>query len=148
MKLLVLDPSVAAKWFLPPAGEPLFKEATALYRHYARAGVSFVVPDLFWPEVGNVLWKAARAGRLSHSAAASALGDLRREALETVRSLELIETALAVALATMRTVYDSLYITLALRRGLEFVTADERLVNALGGELPVRWLGKFDASLN
>jgi predicted nucleic acid-binding protein len=34
-----------------------------------------------------------------------------------------------------------LYVALALSRKLVFVTADERLVNALGTFFPVKWLG-------
>ena len=35
-----------------------------------------------------------------------------------------------------------LYIVLALERGCEFITADQRVVNKLSGKFPqIRWLG-------
>jgi predicted nucleic acid-binding protein len=48
-----------------------------------------------------------------------------------------------IALDFDRTVYDSAYIALAVATGSELITADERLVNALGSRFPVRWLGSF-----
>ena len=43
-----------------------------------------------------------------------------------------------------RTVYDMLYVALSIREGCQFVTADERLVNALGGAIPnVIWLANW-----
>ena len=63
LSLLVLDASVAAKWFLPRSGEPLAEEALALLRRYADGEIELTVPDLFWAEFGNILWKASeRAG--------------------------------------------------------------------------------------
>ena len=46
MSLLVLDASVAAKWFLPRVGEPLADEALALLRRYAEGEIELIVPDL------------------------------------------------------------------------------------------------------
>ena len=39
--------------------------------------------------------------------------------------------------------YDSIYVAMAAATGKELITADERLVNALGSRFPVRWLGAF-----
>ncbi len=40
-----------------------------------------------------------------------------------------------------RTVYDSLYVALAVDSKAELVTVDEKLANALAARLPVKWLG-------
>jgi len=141
MRLLVLDASVAAKWFLPRAGEGLVDEAFHLLRLHAEAEIEFTAPDLFWPEFGNVLWKAVRQGRWSGTAAGTALQQMQQQKLATVPAEDLVEDALAVALACGRTVYDSLYIALAVQRGADLVTADERLANAVAACLPVKWLG-------
>jgi predicted nucleic acid-binding protein len=55
--------------------------------------------------------------------------------------VDLIERALALALASGRSVYDSMYIAAAVAKSVELVTADEKLVNATGSRFPVRWLG-------
>ena len=65
MTTVVLDASVAAKWFRPPADETLLEEALDLLGRYTKGEVRFIVPDLFWPEFGNILWKAMRQGRCS-----------------------------------------------------------------------------------
>jgi len=141
MRLLVLDASVAAKWFLPRAGEGLVDEAFHLLRGHAEGEIEFTAPDLFWAEFGNVLWKAVRQGRWSGTAATKALQQMQEQRLPTVPAEELIEDALAIGLATGRAVYDSLYVALAVQRGAELVTADERLANAVAARLPVKWLG-------
>ena len=50
---------------------------------------------------------------------------------------------LEIAVDFDRTFYDSTYVALAVATGTELITADERLVNALGSRFPVRWLGVF-----
>jgi predicted nucleic acid-binding protein len=72
MKLLVLDAGVAVKWFLPRVGEGLVDEAFHLLRRHAEGEIDFTAPDLFWPEFGNVMWKALRQGRWSRASAAKA----------------------------------------------------------------------------
>lgn len=143
MSLVVLDASVAAKWFLPSNGETLTDEALHLLRRYVRGEVRFVVPDLFWAETGNILWKAMRQGRCTKSTAEEALGVLKQRKVPTVSSVVLIEQAFAIATSFDRTVYDSLYVALAVESRCNFVTADQRLANALAPHWPVKWLGSF-----
>ena len=40
-----------------------------------------------------------------------------------------------------RTVYDGVYVALAVHSNMPLVTADERLANALAARFPIRWLG-------
>ena len=143
MTTVVLDASVAAKWFLPLANETLLQEALDLLGRYTKGEVRFIVPDLFWPEFGNILWKAMRQGRCSRESAESAIADMRNRKLPTFSSLELIDNAFAIAAQFGRTVYDSVYVALAIAKKAHMVTADERLANALAAYLPVNWLGAF-----
>jgi predicted nucleic acid-binding protein len=141
LSLLVLDASVAAKWFLPRAAEPLAEEALVLLRGYAEGEIQLTVPDLFWAEFGNILWKAVRMGRLPQKSATEALTSILQYSLPTVSGRDLVDDALAIALSTGRTVYDAMYLALAVQNDAVFVTADERLVNALATHWPVKWLG-------
>lgn len=141
MSLFVVDASVAAKWFLPPSGEPLADEALRLLDGYAQGRLRFAVPDLFWAECANILWKAVRQGRWTRSAAEEAVLALQARSFPTTPSFELLDDAFSIATTFDRTVYDSMYVALAVRLKADLVTADERLANALAAHMPVKWLG-------
>jgi len=140
VSLFVIDASVAAKWFLPAAAEPLSDEALELLERYAKGRVRFVVPDLFWAEFGNILWKAVRQRRLTREAAEAAIAAMKGRKLPTAPSEGLVEQAFAIAAAFDRTVYDGLYVALAVDLRAQLITADERLAKALAAHLPVKWL--------
>ena len=61
----------------------------------------------------------------------------------TVSSLDLMTDALVIAFANDRSLYDCLYVALAIQFEIDMITADERLANALAARLPVKWLGAF-----
>jgi predicted nucleic acid-binding protein len=143
MKTLILDASVAAKWFLPVAGEPLTEEALELLKGYASGDLRFLVPDLFWAELANVFWKAVRQRRWTQASAETALRSARERNFSTIPSLPLLDDALSIAVTFDRSVYDSLYVAAALAAKTDLVTADERLANALAAHLPVKWLGSY-----
>ena len=137
MSLYVVDANVVAKWFVP---ERLSEEAARLLddKH------ELTTPDLLWPELGSVLWKKARAGQLTGQEAARIVQALDEFPLTVFPSRLLLEGALEIALGTGRSVYDGIYVALAVALECSLVTADERLVNALaGGPLAshVVWVG-------
>ncbi len=143
MNALVLDASVAAKWAVPSAQEPLTVESVQLLKRYTAGELNFIVPDVFWAEVGNVLWKGVRQRRWSQAIANRATVDMTNCNFLTVSSLDLLAEALEIAFAHDRSVYDCLYVALAIQFKTEMITADERLANALAARLPVKWLGAF-----
>jgi predicted nucleic acid-binding protein len=142
----VLDASVAAKWFLPRAGETNTAEALQLLRDYSTGAVDLTVPDLFWPEFGNILWKAVRPGRISRRSAEEAILSLERQQISTAPTAKLLADAFAIAASFDRTVYDAVYVALAIASDAPLLTADERLVNALAARFPVRWLGAYSGA--
>lgn len=140
MNTAVPDASVAAKWFLR-GGEALVEEALDLLKQYSAGHLRLVVPDLFWAEFGNILWKAARQGRCSREAQHEVVQSMLARKIPTVPSARLLAEAVSIATAFDRTLYDSLYVALAVSVHAPFITADERLANALAAHLPVKWLG-------
>jgi len=138
---VVVDASVAAKWVLPAEGETLTEQAAGWLRRYVQGEVRFVVPDLFWPEMANLLWKAVQQGRCVRGDAESALMGLADRKLPTVSSVPLLSMAFQIAMEYRRTVYDSLYVALAVRVNGQLITADERLADALAARFSVKWLG-------
>ncbi len=124
---LVVDASIGVKWFVEES-------------HSAEASMLMVpdvrlhVPTLFFTEVAQTLWKKV------HQRHEISIAD-GREIFERLLRLPLIrhpadllfESSFEIALQTGRTVYDSVYLALASMNGWRFVTADERLFNALHG---------------
>jgi predicted nucleic acid-binding protein len=141
VSLVVVDASVAVKWFLPETGESLVSEAIALLDEYDREEVRFAVPDLFYVETASAIWKAVRVGRVPRAFGDQALVLLTQRKFPTVPSLKLLDKAFQIAVDHGRTVYDSLYVALAVQTNSQLITADERLANSLASRFPVKWLG-------
>ena len=136
----VLDASVAAKWYLP-RGESLVEESLRLLNGFTSDQTRLAVPDLFWPEMGSIFWKAVRNKRMSGLSADEALQSLSALRIPTVTSFPLLRNAYTIATRFQCTVYDCTYVALAVASDRPLVTADERLANALAAHFPVRWLG-------
>jgi predicted nucleic acid-binding protein len=137
--IFVIDASVAAKWFLPD--EPCSALALELLRSAAMGATDFIVPDLFFPECGNLLWKAARHQRLSAEETLAAIQLIADLQTLTVPASGLLDRTLQIARTYDRTFYDSLYIAVALQHRTHLITADQKLANATAAYLPVKWLG-------
>ncbi len=124
MSLLVVDASVVIKWFVPEL-------------HSERAGRllaephDFLAPDLLFPEVGNVIWKKVRRGELTDDLGRRLVADLATIAVETVSTRGLLREAHAIAVSVGVTVYDAMYVALAVRVDTQVVTADDRLARAV-----------------
>jgi predicted nucleic acid-binding protein len=135
----VVDASVAVKWLVP---EVHSCAARALLR---RESV-LLAPDLIRAEVGNVLWKRWRRRELDAAEVDAALADFRRFPLEVHSAELLLESAWTIARETGLTVYDSLYVALAVAQTASLVTADRRLFEGLrGGALAAACLWVEDA---
>ncbi len=141
MNRFVIDASVAVKWLPLFGNEPFVSQARGYLDRRSAGEITMVVPDLFWAEVSSVLWKATRRGTCDPDEASMALSTLQEQELPTVPSLILVNSALSIALKYGRSLYDCLYVTLAVRSNAELVTADEKLANALAAHFPVKWLG-------
>jgi predicted nucleic acid-binding protein len=124
LKTIVVDASVAIKWFLPEI------HAADAERLLGK-GLKLIVPDLFYAEVGSILWKKQRRKEISIDMAGEILADFKRLPLYGHSIETLITAALEIATAYQCTVYDSLYVALAhAEKGL-LATADRALYNTL-----------------
>lgn len=138
----VVDASVGIKLFVI---EPLSDRADALFAHLtAEPPPRFYVPDLFFIECTNVLWKYVRRFGYPLESARQDVADLTGLPLYAISTGELAYEALEIAATHEITAYDAAYVALARRLSLPLVTADEALVRRLAGTSPdVRWLGKW-----
>ena len=124
MTSYVIDASIVAVALLK---EPGMERARA----FLEQETSLSAPDLIFPELANVVWKRASRDELSSEEADRMLTHILRLPFEITRSTELLPRALTLACQTRRTVYDCLYLALAVRTNSVLVTADKRLVNSL-----------------
>ena len=122
---LVVDASVALKWFL--GDEPLAAEAVAIIRD----GTPLIAPDLLIAEVCNAAWRSRRLGRIGPDQVKEIAALLPRFFDALVGASTLAPRAVAIAGELDHRVYDCLYVTLAEARQAKFVTADARLLGKL-----------------
>ena len=139
MSACVVDASVIAA--------ALFQEPHAgRARVLLAGGQELYAPELIHAEVANVIWKRHRRREVDEQEAADLLTDLLRLPIWTTPSAELAPAALQLALQLHRTVYDCLYVALAIQTKTVLVTSDRRLINALAGSPlgeRITWLGEY-----
>ena len=133
----VLDASAVAVAFFQE------EHADRARRLLAGGGVLYA-PDLIYAELANVIWKRHGRGEVDVDEAARLLDDVRRLPLQITPCGDLAASALTIALTTGRSVYDGLYLALAVQTASVMVSADKRLVNALA-DTPlakyIEWIG-------
>lgn len=138
MPNLVIDSGVAVKWSM---AESYTAEARRILDGYRRGTLSFLAPDLIYAEVGNIAWKKQRSQRLSADDAQQIITAFQAVRFVVPPSAYLLDTAYRLAVAHQRPVYDAIYLALSEQEHCQFVTADERFVNAVGSTFPnVVWL--------
>ena len=124
MSVFVVDASVVIKWFIPEIH-------SGAARRLLEQDHQYLAPDLLFAELGNVIWRKVRGGELLPAQGERLMTDLSTIAVETVPCRRLAKDAYSLAVATGRTLYDALYVALAVRLDTQMITADERLARAL-----------------
>ncbi|MEK6258129.1 MAG: type II toxin-antitoxin system VapC family toxin [Planctomycetota bacterium] len=133
MKPCVVDSSVAIKWFV---AENHQAEAMAIAQEWIAGQLECIVPDWFFVEVENILWKKPRKQLITQYDVTQTLQEIDKLPFRVVASRPLSDRAVSFAIRHDRTVYDSLYIVLAEEENCTFVTADDRLANAVAPHFP------------
>ena len=128
MNTLALDTSVAAAWVLDDENEPYANSAFSLL-----PAESALVPRLWHLELRNVLLSAERMNRLSPVRAGRHLAALAALPIDTDDDTDL-NTAYELAKAYRLTIYDAVYLELALRRDVPIATLDRALRRAAQSE--------------
>jgi predicted nucleic acid-binding protein len=119
MSRLVVDASVAIKWFLPE----IHSVAAA---RLLDPEFSVAAPDLILPELGNTIWKKVRREEITSREAVGILAAFGSMGVEIYPSNLLLASAFELAVALDRSVYDSLYLALAVAQDGALVTADRK----------------------
>jgi len=127
----IVDASVGIKLFLAEDGsdaaDRLFDELAA------DPPARFYVPDLYFVECGNILWKYVHHFGYSVDSARQDVADLLALHLRTVSTADLLLPAFELALRFDMTAYDACYVALAQQLSLPLITADTMLIRKLAG---------------
>jgi predicted nucleic acid-binding protein len=140
-KIIVVDSSVVIKWFVV---EPLSVESRHILDRYQAGTLALHAPDLIHAEVGNIVWKKHRFQGLAAADAQQIIEEFQRLPFVLTPTADLLSEAFRLAIAHERTVYDALYLALSVREQCPYVTADEKLVNAIRTAFPnVVWVANW-----
>ena len=126
MSDLIVDASVAVKWFVPEDGSD---DAERLFE----SPVRLCAPMLILGEVANALWKAVRRGDMPRDAGREAVGVLPGYFSLLFETDIALSAAFDIACALDHPIYDCLYLESARRFDLPLITADARLIRKLAG---------------
>lgn len=139
---LVIDSGVAVKWYVL---EQYTAEARRIFAEYRNGKLTLLEPDFIYAEFGNIIWKKQAFQGFDPIDAVNIVDEFRTSVSLTLTSTkDLLDEAYRLAAAHKRSVYDMLYLALSLRAGCQFVTADEKLVNAVGAAFPnIVWLANW-----
>ncbi len=131
--MIVVDASVAAKWFLPEPGEAAAQELLS-------SGQKLVAPALIRVEVAAAITRKVRLKEIQSQDAASAVQLWLRALVDGVVTLVAdesdIEQAVKLALELRHSLQDCLYLALAVRLAVPLVTADEKFAGRAGAFYP------------
>jgi predicted nucleic acid-binding protein len=127
--MMVIDASVAAKWFI---GEPGARAA----RDLVESGNVLIAPELIVAEVLKVAWKRLIRNDLEWDQVADVPQALPKLFAELWPTMWLASRAFEIAAELRHPVYDCFYLALAESEEATLVTADRRLIGRLAGS---RW---------
>lgn len=113
---IVVDASVAIKWVLEEDGSGAARRLLA--------EEFLMAPDFLNIECANILWAAARRGRISPERATTALAGMQALPVQLLPTGNYAGAAQALALELGHPVYDCLYLAVALAQRAMLVTAD------------------------
>ena len=120
---LIVDASVAVKWV---AEEP----GSAKARDIVASGGRLLAPDFVLAEAGNALRKKLVLGILNRVQVTDGVQTVERAFDELFLTRPLVVAAVRLAVDLSHSVYDCLYLALAVREELPVVTADEGMFKA------------------
>ncbi len=127
MNAVIVDASVGIKWFVPEV------HATEA-RQWRNGPDELHIPAFFFDlEITAILWKKIQRAEITRADADLILAQLASLPLQRHPEAPFLALTFDLANRTQRTVYDCLYLAMAVQLGGSMVTADQRLYNSLVG---------------
>ena len=140
---VVIDASVLIKFYVP---EVLSDKASHLLNAVKDGGLSFLAPDLVFPEAGNILWKKHRLKELTGPEVNEITDAVILLPVRVESSKALLPLAAGIAITYGITVTDAVYLALARILETRMITADKKLFKKMTEtemDKYVSWLGNF-----
>ena len=132
----VLDCSVAAKWVLP---EPDRAPALEWFERYASGEVLLIAPDILLAEFASLVAKRNRRKQISAEQAHQACSLMTKCAPRLFETRPRLVRALDLSVQHQLSLWDCIYLALAVEHDCPVLTADLRLFRAgKGGHPTVR----------
>lgn len=128
METIVIDASIAVKWVVEEQGT---EAAVGL-----RPGFRFLAPELLIAECANILWKKVQRAELLSDEAIMAGRLLERSGIGFVPMRGLLEQATELATSLSHPAYDCVYLAVARKNQVRFVTADQHLLRTVSERDP------------
>jgi len=129
----VLDCSIAAKWIFP---EPGRVPAIRLFERFASGEVLLIAPDLLLAEFASLVAKRNRVKQISTVQAHEAWALMNKCAPRLFDTRPRLFRALDLSLRYQLSLWDCVYLALALEHDCPVLTADLRLFRARQGRHP------------
>ncbi|HUA61654.1 MAG TPA: type II toxin-antitoxin system VapC family toxin [Verrucomicrobiae bacterium] len=123
----VLDCSVAAKWVFP---EPDRAAAMDLFERWSSGEIFLIAPALLLAEFASLVAKRNRRREISGAQAAEADSMMTACSPRLYETRPLILPSLALSLRYQLSLWDCVYLALAIEHNCPVYTADQRLVRA------------------
>ncbi|MCX7049187.1 MAG: type II toxin-antitoxin system VapC family toxin [Candidatus Sumerlaeota bacterium] len=124
MSLLVIDASVAAKWYFAEVYSDAAQRALGRGHHLH-------APDFILYEIDSIILKHVRRGDIGVPKAEAFRTAFHSVPMQKHSSLSLRDSAFDLAAKTQCGMYDCLYLALAILQNGQVVTADKRNYNIL-----------------
>jgi len=140
LKRIVIDASVALKWFL--LDEKYGDRALDLLERFVRGELDLSAPSLMVYEVINGLVIAQRKGRIAEEQVLTSISGFLNLGITFVDVAGLEARVLHFCRVYNRSAYDASYLAVAEQDSVALVTGDERLYNSTKGKAAwVKWIG-------
>ncbi len=128
MRTFVFDTSAFVRLYVPDG--PLPDGAEAAIESAWNGDAVVLAPELALAEIAGVLRKKEAAGQLPTVAVDRALDDVLRLPVTFVGHADLVTEAMSYARSSCATVYDALFVALAIERGAVLISADDAQLKA------------------
>jgi predicted nucleic acid-binding protein len=128
MKAVVIDTSALIRFYVPDG--PIPDNLESCIDSAWKGEIVIIIPELALAEVSQVLWKKEQAGYISQTETDGILSAILDLPLEIIGHYKILKEALSIARQNSLTVYDSLFLAVAVKRNAEILTSDEKMKKA------------------